>query len=181
MKVNPEALKEMWSKGLPVREIAKAFNASRRAVYYWRKKLGLPAKKRYKYDWEKFKELYLQGLSFKEIAERIGCSRGYAYEVRRRLNLPPRSRWGEVKTVDGVTYTVSKEYAALNELRAKIAELSGRLNEVDGEVRKIVGELLRIGSELEVLKEAEGRLSAEVARRPNRFIKVLEVKEGARS
>ncbi|MEM2498225.1 MAG: helix-turn-helix domain-containing protein [Candidatus Nezhaarchaeales archaeon] len=179
MKVNPEALKELWAKGLPVKEIAKTFNVARRTVYYWCEKLGLPIKRRkeHKYDWEKFKELYLQGLSCVEIAKRLGCSRGYAYEIKRRLNLPPRSRWGEVKTIDGVTYAVSEEYAMLNELRAKIAELSGRLNEVDGEVRKIVGELFRIGSELEGLKEAEGRLSAEIARKPKRFIKVLEVKK----
>ncbi|MEM2313125.1 MAG: helix-turn-helix domain-containing protein [Candidatus Nezhaarchaeales archaeon] len=167
MKVDPEALKEMWVKGLSVKEIAKAFNVTRRAVYYWRKKLDLPAKKRRKYDWERFKELYLRGLSYKEVAERVGCSRGYAYEVRRRLNLPPRSRWGEVKTVDGVTYVVSKEYVKLNKLRAKIAELKARLKR--GEDGLVTEE------ELERLMEFERTLTEEVSKRPERFIKVLEV------
>lgn len=91
MPVDIEKLKEMWLKGYTVGRISKELGISRDMVKYYRKRLGLPQRKRKSetIDVEKFKEMWMS-MPADEIAKVLGMSASYVRAIARRLGLPSK-------------------------------------------------------------------------------------------
>jgi transposase-like protein len=143
-KVDPEKFKELYERGVTMREICKEFGVSPSTYVYWRTKLKLkprrspPVRPVRKVDPERLKELYLEGAKVKDIAREFGVSESAILRWVDKLGLErgvrkASSDWKDrvLKLFEGRAFVTTDDVA--RELGVTRGTAARRLGELENE------------------------------------------------
>jgi transcriptional regulator with XRE-family HTH domain len=126
---SPRRFMDLWTRGVPIKKIAKEFGVSEHPIAKWTRKLTLP-RRRVRIDREAFRRDCEAGLTPARLAERYKISPLYASRLRRAMGFPPLhassrplAKVVEVAQLDGITYGKTEKQKRMEEIGRRLAEL----------------------------------------------------------